>query len=312
MSDITRRTFAPATAMNRRNFLGASASAIALDAQTPTAERPTLCLFTKHAAHLNYQDLAKFSKQAGFGGVDLTVRPGGHVLPEKVAADLPVAVAIMETAGLKVPMITTGLTNPKAPETTATLRAAGQLKIPFWKVGYYKYDANKDGSVDIDRKMAEVQNALSGFAVLSRLYNVCAGVHNHSGNYVGAPVWDTWNLISLMDANNIGFYFDPAHATAEGGAWTWNSSLEVALRRMKMLAVKDFYWEKEKGKWKMRWCPLGQGMVDWPMVMKRLALAKFSGPITLHVEYQTADELKSVAEDFAVMKKLVDGAYGQA
>ena len=294
--------------MKRREFLAASSSLMLVEAQTP-AVKPMLCLFSKHAAKLNYQELGKYSKQVGFGGVDLTVRPGGHVLPEKVTDDLPVALAVLESFGLKVPMITTGLTNPKAPETTATLRKAGELKIPFWKVGYFKYETGKDGVVDLDKKLAAVQNALSGFAVLSRIYGVCAGVHNHSGNYVGAPVWDTWQLIQLMDANNIGFYFDPAHATAEGGAWTWNASLEVALRRLKMVAVKDFYWEKSGGKWKMKWCPLGQGMVDWPTVLKRMALAKFAGPLTLHVEYETADELKSTAADFVVLKKMVDAAY---
>ncbi|WP_031497476.1 sugar phosphate isomerase/epimerase family protein [Bryobacter aggregatus] len=298
--------------MNRRTFLTTTTAALHLDAQAPPSARPSLCLFSKHAGKLDYKDLAKFSKQTGFDGVDLTVRPGGHVLPEKVTDDLPVAVAILESSGLKVPMITTGLTNPKAPETSATLRKAGELKIPFWKPGYFRYETSREGVVDIDRKLAEVQIALGGFALLSRIHNICAGFHNHSGSYVGAPVWDTWNLISLLDANHIGFYFDAAHATAEGGEWTWHSSLEIALKRMKMLAVKDFYWEKDKGKWKMRWCPLGQGMVDWPKVMSRLALAKFNGPVTLHVEYETPNELKAVADDFAVMKKLVDDAYGKA
>jgi sugar phosphate isomerase/epimerase len=293
--------------MKRREFL-ATATAPALLAQAPAA-KPMLCLFSKHAAKLNYQDLGKFSKQVGFAGIDLTVRPGGHVLPEKVTDDLPVAMAILENSGLKLPMITTGLTNPKAPETTATLRKAGELKIPYWKAGYWRFQTGKDGVVDLDRKLAEVQNALGGFAVLSKLYGTCCGMHNHSGNYVGAPVWDTWQLIQLMDANYMGFYFDPAHATAEGGAWTWNASLEVALRRLKMVAVKDFYWEKKNGKWQMKWCPLGQGMVDWPTVLKRMALAKFSGPLTLHVEYENPDELKAVAEDFAVLKKWTDAAY---
>jgi sugar phosphate isomerase/epimerase len=278
----------------------------------PSAVRPPLCLFSKHAAKLNYQDLGKYAKQVGFDGIDLTVRPGGHVLPEKVVDDLPVAVAILQNSGLKVPMITTGLTNPRLTETTATLRTAGELKIPFWKVGYFKYDAAKDGVVDVERKLAEVQTALSGMAVLSKLYQVCAGYHNHSGNYFGAPVWDTRQVISFLDAGHIGFYFDPAHATAEGGAWTWNASLEIVLPRLKMLAVKDFYWEKANGKWRMKWCPLGEGMVNWPKVFERLAKAGFAGPVTLHTEYETPDELKAVASDFSALKRMVDAAWGAA
>ena len=41
-------------------------------------------------------------------------------------------------------MITTGLLNPKAPETTATLRKMQELKIPFWKPGYWAYNASID------------------------------------------------------------------------------------------------------------------------------------------------------------------------
>lgn len=293
--------------MNRRDFLASASLAPALFAQAP--QRPILSLFSKHAPKLNYQDLGKFSKQVGFEGVDLTVRPAGHVLPEKVAEDLPAAYAALANAGVKVPMITTALTNPRAPEAAATLRVAGELKIPFWKAGYWRYQTAKDGTVDLDRKMADVHSALLSFAEMSRANRICCGMHNHSGNYVGAPVWDTWQMIQSLDPHDVGFYFDPAHATAEGGAWTWSSSLEVALRRLKMVAVKDFYWEKKNGKWQMRWCPLGQGMVDWPAMLKRMALAKFAGPLTLHVEYETPDELKSVADDFAVMKKLVDVAW---
>jgi sugar phosphate isomerase/epimerase len=270
-------------------------------------------LFSKHAAKLNYEQLGKFAKQTKFDGIDLTVRPGGHVLPEKVTEDLPLAVAQIEASGVKVPMITTGLTSPRAPETAATLRKAGELKIPYWKVGYFRYEAPKGANPDLDKKLAEVQVALTGMTALSRLYNCVAGFHNHSGNYVGSPVWDTRQLLTPLDANFIGYYFDPAHATAEGGLWGWQASLEIALGRMKMVAVKDFYWEKNAaGKWAMKWCPLGEGMVDWKRVFARLAQAKFAGPISLHVEYETSDELKAVAEDGARMRRMVEEAYGAA
>jgi L-ribulose-5-phosphate 3-epimerase len=290
--------------MTRRTVLQSLPLTALAQSPAPAAGRPSLCLFSKHAAKLNYTQLGKFAKQNGFDGIDLTVRPGGHVLPEKVAEDLPRAKQEIEAAGSTVPMITTGLVNPRAPEAAATLRAAGEAKIPYWKVGYYRYDK------PIDQKLAEVQLALTGLTALSRLYNVTAGFHNHSGNYVGSPMWDSRQLLTPLDSTYIGYYFDPAHATIEGGLWNWQGSLEIAIARLKMLAVKDFYWEKNsKGKWDLKWCPLGEGMVDWPKVFARLAKAGFTGPITLHAEYQTPDELKALSDDGAKMRKLVEAAY---
>jgi sugar phosphate isomerase/epimerase len=294
--------------MNRRALLSLfPASALAQGGGRP---RPVLCLFSKHAAKLNYAELGKFAREANYDGIDLTVRPGGHVLPERVADDLPKAAAAIASAGAKLPMITTGLTDPRTPESIATLRTAGTLKIPYWKVGYYRYTSKPDGSIDLNGKMAEVQSALKGFTELSRLHGVTAGFHNHSGNYVGSPVWDSRQLLAGLDSQYMGYYFDPAHAVAEGGLFGWQASLEIASANLKMVAVKDFYWEKNKsGKWTMRWCPLGQGMVDWQKVFARFAAVGFRGPITVHTEYHTADELQALADDGAVLRKLVDEAY---
>ena len=41
---------------------------------------------------LDWSDLGRAVKDTGFDGVDLTVRPGGHVLPERAADDLPRAI----------------------------------------------------------------------------------------------------------------------------------------------------------------------------------------------------------------------------
>src|SRR5581483_12104453 len=100
----------------RRDFLKlASAAAIAstLNAHAPASNgfNGTLCFFSKHLPEMNWQQLAQAVKKLGFGGIDLTVRPGGHVLPERATEDLPKAVAAIRAEGLSVPMITTGLTS---------------------------------------------------------------------------------------------------------------------------------------------------------------------------------------------------------
>jgi sugar phosphate isomerase/epimerase len=76
-----------------------------------------------------------------------------------------------------------------------------------------------------------------------------------------------------------------------------------------MVAVKDFYWEKRDGRWRMRMCPLGEGMVDWPRFFGMLAAARYSGPISLHVEYDPRDERAAIARDFEFLRRQVRLAY---
>jgi sugar phosphate isomerase/epimerase len=154
-----------------------------------------------------------------------------------------------------------------------------------------------------------VRQQAAGVVMLGRAYGIAAGFHNESGDHVGEAVWDTWAMINGLEARWAGYYFDPCHATAEGGAGGWNVALRLALPRLKMLAVKDFYWEKAGGKWQMRMCPLGQGMVDWPKVFSMIAAAKFTGPISLHCEYNPPDVLDAIGRDLAFLKKHVNAVY---
>ena len=57
-------------------------------------------LFSKHLQFLNYNDMSAAAAEMGFDGLDLTVRPKGHVLPEHVITDLPKAVEAMKKQGL--------------------------------------------------------------------------------------------------------------------------------------------------------------------------------------------------------------------
>lgn len=289
--------------MTRRELL-AGAATTTLAAARPSG-RPPLCLFSKHLPDLGYDALGKACKDFGFDGVDLTVRPKGHVLPENVERDLPEAVKAVRSHGLSVPMVTTGLLSPDDPAAEPTIATAARLKVPYLKPGYWRY-----GSADVLQKVAEVKKATAGLVALANKHGIEIGFHNHSGDYVGTAVWDTFEIIRDMDPKRIGYYFDPCHATAEGGKAGWLVALNLALRRMKMVALKDFYWEKRDGKWNMQMCPLGEGMVDWERFFSILAKARFTGPISLHVEYEPADEMAAIAKDLEFMKRMVTKGYG--
>ncbi|HWB85729.1 MAG TPA: sugar phosphate isomerase/epimerase family protein [Bryobacteraceae bacterium] len=288
--------------MTRREVLVGTAASAFLHAAKP---RPVLCIFSKHLAKLSWDDLGKTAKRMGFEGIDLTVRKGGHVLPERAAEDLPKAVEVLHGHGLSVPMITTELTSGADPTARPILSTASKLKIPRYKIGYYTY---KDDNVEA--ALRQVRASVASLVSVGTAEHMEAGYHNHSGNHVGEAVWDIRAIISDMDPRWIGYYFDPCHATAEGGVYGWHASLDLAVTRLKMMAVKDFYWEKSGGQWKMKMCPLGQGMVDWHAVFGRLAAVDYTGPISLHLEYKPPDEQAAIARDFATLKQYVAQAYG--
>jgi sugar phosphate isomerase/epimerase len=292
--------------MNRRHFIAAAAAAAASSAAPVDAgSRPPLCIFSKHMAQFNYDDLGKNARQIGFDGIDLTVRPKGHVLPERAAQDLPRAVDALRSHGLSVPMITTDLTTASHPAARPTLATAARLKIPYWKIGYYKYKMP-----GVEGQLAATRQSVAGLVALARETGVQAGFHNHSGDHIGTAVWDIRSIIGDMDPKWIGYYFDPGHARIEGGLFNWRVSQDIVMPRLKMLAVKDFYWSKDKtGAWKPAWCPMGEGMVDWPAVFKILAGARFTGPVSLHLEYETADELAAIQKDYEFTRKLLSAAY---
>jgi sugar phosphate isomerase/epimerase len=255
----------------------------------PSAVEAKICLFTDHLADFDYREVASMLRQVGIAGADLTVRPGGLVKPERVLEDLPKAAAVFKEYGLSISMITTGITSASDPLTRPILATAAGLGINYYKLGYYAYQ-------DLDAWQARLKSTqadLARLVGLGRQLGIQAGFHNHSGPFVGGSLWDSWQILQNLDSKWIGFYFDPGQATIEGGSNAWNLGFRRLSERLKMIAIKDFVWEKHQGQWRSRWVPLGQGMVRWPDFFRILRQVSFEGPISLHIEYDPGGSTKT-------------------
>ena len=294
---------------DRRNFLKFASSATMLsafvtdlnaqplhseattEAAAKTGFKGQVVFFSKHLPHLAYEPLAHTVKTLGFDGVDLTVRPGGHVLPERAAEDLPKAATAIRAAGLSVPMISTGLLSAADPTAKPILNTAGKLGIPFIKPGYWKYQFT-----DVRQELVKFAAEFRGLVELAKQSGVQLGFHNHEGN-LGGPLLDVVSTIDALDAKSAGYYFDVRHAVVEGGGAGWKIAFNLIAPRLKMIAVKDFYWEKTPKGWKIINCPLGEGMVDWKAYFRLLRQANFAGPISLHLEYEIGGATKAAVEE---------------
>jgi sugar phosphate isomerase/epimerase len=298
--------------LSRRNFLSSVAGAGALaglpslastaGAGSPPARRLPIVYFSKHLQWLDWEPMAATAADLGFDGIDLTVREGGHVEPARVREDLPKVAKIIRQAGLELPMITAGIVDADSPHAEEIIRAASEAGISRYRWGWFAWSDNRklpDLSnrhaaipssssllVNVPDRLAELKKRVGALAELNERFKVCAMYHNHSGPLVGASVWDLWVLLKDFDPRWVSSNFDVAHAVVEGGLGGWVNSTRLMAPFMRGVAIKDFKWgQNAKGDWEPMWCPLGEGMVNFPAFFAMIKEANFSGPVQLHTEY---------------------------
>ncbi len=287
------------TTVNRRDFMKhalAAAPVAGVLAKTAKAtarenvSMPPLCVFSKHLEFLDYKDLARTCRELGLDGVDLTVRPGGHVLPERVTTDLPAAVEAIRAEGLDVPMITTRFVSGNCEGIQDILTTASELDIPYFRVGNHRYD--QDGP--ILPQLERFTEDLRSLARVAEEKGMIAGYHNHSGRLnVGAPLWDLHRMYEAVGSEHMGSNFDTGHATVEGPYGAWQITTRLLAPWVRMVAVKDFQFAGTRP----RWVPLGDGATDIAAMLTILRdLGNFNGPVSMHFEYRVPSQDAMIEE----------------
>ncbi len=286
---------------SRRNFLGVLAASGAglplrhslVPSGRAADEKMTLHVFSKHLQFLDYEATARVAAEIGFDGVDLAVRPKGHVLPENVATDLPKAVAAIKKAGLQARTMTTAIMNPQDASATAVLQTAHDQGITHYRTNWLHYDQE---AINLPQSMDGFQQQLKALAALNEKTGMIGGYQNHSGDhYVGAPVWDIALLLNDISSQYLGSQYDIRHATVEGGQ-AWPLGLDLIQPHINVVVIKDFRWERVDGTWRVVNVPLGEGMVDFPRYFKLLKQYDIRCPISVHFEYEMPEENKTLSE----------------
>src|SRR4051812_28867590 len=179
--------------LSRREFVlrtGAAAATIgalgpaasrAFAAATVRRDEPVIAVFSKHLQWLPFADVGPVIAESGFRAVDLTVRPDGHVLPERVEDDLPRAVETFRRAGLTVPMITTAITDANDPLARRVLATARKVGVTHYRMGYWSYPPNTDPL----QALREMKPRVAALAALDREIGIRGGYQNHVGTRVG-------------------------------------------------------------------------------------------------------------------------------
>ena len=278
--NTSRRSFIKKTVLAGSILPILNATGVAAPAVGGNSDKLKVHVFSKHLHFLDYADMAEAAKEIGFDGVDLTVRPKGHVLPERVADDLPKAVAAIRKAGLEPTMITTAVQDASDATDRKIIETAGKEGIEFYRMNWLRYPENKT----IPQAVEEFQQTVKALGQLNKKHGIIGCYQNHSGNLAGASLWELWDIVQKADPNYMGVQYDIRHGVVEGGM-SWRNGLRLIQPHIKILAIKDFVWQKRDGGYAVQNVPLGEGMVDFKSYFALLKQSNINVPVSLHFEY---------------------------
>lgn len=270
--DFLKKSILSSVAFTAPQFLNAS--------ELPQKDSLPISIFSKHLQFLNIPDMVEAAAEIGFDGVDLAVRPKGHVEPAQVGEQLPIAVDAFRKVGFTPQLMTCAVSDADDQTDRTVLETAAKLGFKYYRMNYYHYLKEKS----IPDSLIFFKDKIRTLASYNEKLGITGCYQNHAGNYIGSSIWELYDLISATNSNSLGVQYDIRHAVVEGGQ-NWQNGLKLIHQRIKTLALKDFRWEKIDGKWKLVNCPIGEGMVDFLAFFKLIRSYQIHVPVSLHFEY---------------------------
>ncbi len=251
-----------------------------------------LVRFTKFWEDLSVRQLGERARELGYDGLDLAVRDGHPINIDNVTDELPGAVRAWRELGVDCPMISssTDLIDADAADAVTLFEAAAAAGVPRIKMGYFKFTPGDS----FEELWSLARRRLDGFERLSRRTGVQTMYHTHSGQCLGSNCAGMRHLLQDYDPRQVGAYVDLGHLAINGE----DVQIGLAMLRDRLSAIggKDArHFPDERPDRRARFADgfvlLGQGAAEWPEAIELLKAWGFSGPITIHTEYTTDQEV---------------------
>ncbi len=256
----------------------------------------TYSVFTK-PWKMPLPELAKHVKGLGFDGIELPVRPGYQVTPDRVQDGLPKAADIMADHGLKIFSVA-------GPTDKATMAACADAGIPLIRICI-----GIDGSSYLAGE-TRYQNECDALIPLLDKYRVTIGVQNHCGKCVASAM----QLLHFMKGYNpkhVAAVYDVAHTALNGEEP--EHAIDILWTHLRMVNLKNAFWRRRNGpeaeyaQWHEYWTTGRNGLASWPRAAAELKRREWSGTLCLSAEYNDHGSVnRLIADDLAFAKSLFE------
>lgn len=269
-----------------------------------------LTLFTKPWPDLPLRDLGRLVKGLGLDGVELPVRPGFQVPPERAARGLPEAARILAQEGVKI-----GSVAGNADE--ATVAACREAGVPIIRVCLAV-----DMRIGYRASEERIRREFDALLPALRRSGVRIGVQNHCGNMVGSAI-GVMHLIEGYDPAVVSAVLDPAHCAVAGEPP--EMAIDIAWSHLSLVNFKAASHRRTNGPnapeaaWEVHWTTAQHSGYSWKAAVAELKRRDYGGDICLPAEYSDwrkeghlmgDDVIPLLSWDVAFLKRLMgeDGA----
>jgi sugar phosphate isomerase/epimerase len=240
-------------------------------------------------------ELGRFVKGLGFDAIELPVRPGFQVLPEKVESDLPIAARQLADRGVSIASVA-------GPTDERTIAACAEAGVPTIRVMVY---TGEESYLAVEKRTLAEYEAL--VPLLDR-YGVQIGVQNHCDQFV-ANAAGLRRLVEHFDPKHIGAVWDAAHCALNGE--DPELAADILWSHLCMVNLKNAFWQRTNGpeaevaEWRHYWTTGRHGLASWPRVAAELKRRGYRGVVCLTAEYDDeASVNRLIAEDIAFARLL--------
>jgi sugar phosphate isomerase/epimerase len=251
-------------------------------------------VFTKPWREVSLPELGAFVSELGFDAIELPVRPGYQVEPERVA-DLPQAARQLAEYGVRIASVA-------GPTDERTIAACAEAGVPIIRtmvrIGPQGYMAS----------VAAAQREYDALIPALDSYCVTIGVQNHCDRFV-CNAMGLRHFLERYDPQHVAAVWDAAHNALNGE--DPELALDIVWPHLCMVNLKNAFWrrttgpEAEHAAWQHYWTSGRQGLASWPGVAAELQRRGYRGVICLTAEYSDPESVgRLIAEDIAFAKSL--------
>ena len=264
-----------------------------------------LTVFTKPWQNVSLEALGSIVKGLGFDGVELAVRSGYQVEPDRASHGLKEAVKILGDQGVVISSIA-------GPTDEPTIAACGENGIPIIRicqdvdlaVGYL--ESEKQIRKEYDKLIPALDDA-----------GVSIGVQNHYGNMIASAI-GIMHLIEDYDPEHICAVLDPAHCAVDGE--TEEMALDIVWSHLRLVNFKSASHRRtnritaQEAEWEILWTTAPHSGYSWRKMVSLLKNRHYGGDICLPAEYSKpegggqlmgAEVIPSLTYDINYLKYLI-------